>query len=159
MLTLPLLALVFAPAGSKPRAFWMAVGSAALPLVVSAMFPSDPRLPLGNRADLVWGALLIAVVVQIILWREDTEPARLKVPLALTIAACALPGLCYQNTGYAQFGFRFSLDYTPYLLMLFAVTGWSLKQPKVAALAALGVLVNFWGAVGFRGYTELVRNW
>jgi hypothetical protein len=159
LLTLPLLALIFAPASDKPRAYWMAVGSAALPLVVSAMFPGDPRLPLGNRADLVWGALLVAVAVQIILWREDKEPARLKVPLALTIAACALPGLCYQNTGYAQFGFRFSLDYTPYLLLLFGVSGWSLKQPKVAALAALGVLVNFWGAVGFRGYTELVRNW
>ena len=42
---------------------------------------------------------------------------------------------------------------------LFAVGGWSLKQPRVAAIAALGVVVNFWGAIGFRGYTEFVRNW
>ena len=29
----------------------------------------------------------------------------------------------------------------------------------VIAVLALGVLVNFWGAVAFRGYTEFVRNW
>jgi hypothetical protein len=29
----------------------------------------------------------------------------------------------------------------------------------VMAAVALGVLVNFWGAVAFRGYTEYVRNW
>jgi hypothetical protein len=72
---------------------------------------------------------------------------------------CALPGLLYQNTGYMQFGFRFSLDYTPYLLLLFAVGGWSLRHRAVLAAVGLGVLVNFWGAVAFRGYTELVRNW
>jgi hypothetical protein len=27
------------------------------------------------------------------------------------------------------------------------------------ALALLSVVVGFWGAVGFRGYTELVRGW
>ena len=30
----------------------------------------------------------------------------------VTVAACALPGFFYQNDGYMQFGFRFSLDYT-----------------------------------------------
>jgi hypothetical protein len=158
LLTLPLLALMFAPAG-KPRAYAFAVGSAALPLVVSATFPAASGATLGTRDTLVWLSLAVAVGVQGWLWRQDPTPSRLKVPLALTIAACALPGLCYQNTGYAQFGFRFSLDYTPYLLALFAVSGWSLKQPRVAALAAFGVLINFWGAVGFRGYTELVRGW
>jgi hypothetical protein len=27
------------------------------------------------------------------------------------------------------------------------------------ALAALAVAAGFWGAVAFRGYTELVRGW
>lgn len=80
-------------------------------------------------------------------------------PLWLTVAACALPGFFYQNTGYMQFGFRFSLDYTPYLMVLFACGGWALKNRWVLAASALGILVNFWGAVAFRGYTELVRNW
>jgi hypothetical protein len=87
------------------------------------------------------------------------EKPRLHWPLWLTVAACALPGFFYQNTGYMQFGFRFSLDYTPYLMLLFACGGWVLKNRWVLAASALGILVNFWGAVAFRGYTELVRNW
>ena len=134
----------------------LAVASAVIPLVVSAMFPGQE---LGLRTTFVWLSLTAAIFIQATLWQSDEQPSRLKVPLALTIAACALPGLFYQNTGYAQFGFRFSLDYTIYVLLMFAVSSWSLKQPRVAVLAALGVLVNFWGAVGFRGYTELVRNW
>ena len=70
-----------------------------------------------------------------------------------------VPGLLYQNTGYAQFGFRFSIDYTPYVVLLVALSGWGLKKPLPLALAALSLVVNFWGAVAFRGYTELVRRW
>ncbi|MBI3181778.1 MAG: hypothetical protein HYZ28_06510 [Myxococcales bacterium] len=87
------------------------------------------------------------------------EKQRLSWPLWLAVAACAVPGLFYQNTGYMQFGFRFSLDYTPYLLLLFAVGGSSLKSRWVMAAAALAVAVNFWGAAAFRGYTEMVRGW
>ncbi len=155
LLTLPLLVLVFAGA-HKPRAYPLAVGSLLLPLIASAIFPG---LTVGARQTLVWMAFAIAFFIQASLWQSDDQPSRLKVPLALTIAACALPGLFYQNTGYAQFGFRFSLDYTVYVLLMFAVSGWSLRQPKVAAFAVLAVLVNFWGAIGFRGYTELVRGW
>jgi hypothetical protein len=87
------------------------------------------------------------------------EKRRLDVALWCAVAFCALPGLLYQNTGYMQFGFRFSLDYTPYLLVLFALSGWSLRNRLVQTLIALGVLVNFWGAVAFHGYTEYVRHW
>lgn len=158
LLTLPLLVLIFAPK-DKPRAFAVALASAVGPLLVSFMFPAEPNVPLGTRTTLVWVALAFGVIAQVWLWMADDSPSRLKVPLALTVAACALPGLCYQNTGYAQFGFRFSLDYTVYLLLLFAVSGWSLKDKRVAALALLGVVVNFWGAAAFSGYTELVRHW
>lgn len=85
--------------------------------------------------------------------------SRLSLPLWVTVAFCALPGLLYQNTGRAQFGFRFSLDYTPYLLLLFLVGGWSLRRWFVQAAMAAGVVVAFWGAVAFRGYTEYMRGW
>jgi hypothetical protein len=84
--------------------------------------------------------------------------SRLQLPLWVTVAFCALPGLLYQNTGYMQFGFRFSLDYTPYLVALLAVSGWTFRSALLRASVALGVLVNFWGAVAFRGYTELTRG-
>jgi hypothetical protein len=103
-------------------------------------------------------SLLLTLPLLFFLLVPKLKP-RLHWPLWLTVAACAVPGLLYQNTGYVQFGFRFSLDYTPYLLVLFAVGGWSLRSGWVTAAASLGILVNFWGAVAFRGYTELVRNW
>jgi hypothetical protein len=102
--------------------------------------------------------LLLTLPLLIFLVIPKTRP-RLHWPLWLTVAVCALPGLFYQNTGYMQFGFRFSLDYTPYLLLLFAIGGWALRNRWVQAAVLLGVLVNFWGAVAFRGYTEYVRNW
>jgi hypothetical protein len=103
-------------------------------------------------------SLLLTLPVLMFVLVPKKEP-RLHWPLWLTVAACALPGFFYQNTGYIQFGFRFSLDYTPYLLLLFAIGGWSLRSRWVMLAALLGVLVNFWGAVAFRGYTEIVRNW
>ncbi|WP_257461348.1 hypothetical protein [Archangium lipolyticum] len=103
-------------------------------------------------------SLLLTLPLLVFLVVPKLRP-RLHWPLWLTLAVTALPGLFYQNDGYMQFGFRFSIDYTPYLLLLFAVGGWSLRNRAVQAAVVLGVLVNFWGAVAFRGYTELVRNW
>jgi len=85
------------------------------------------------------------------------QKARLHWPLWLTVAVTALPGLFYQNNGYMQFGFRFSLDYTPYLLLLFAAGGWAVKNRFVLAVLAFGFLVNFWGAATFHGFTEIAR--
>ena len=105
------------------------------------------------------GLSLLLTLPLVLLLLVPRERPRLHLPLWLTVAACALPGLLYQNTGYMQFGFRFSLDYTPYLLLLLAAGGWSLRHRAVVALAAMGMVVNVWGALVFRGYTELVRNW
>lgn len=83
---------------------------------------------------------------------------RLHWPVWLTVALCALPGLFYQNTGYMQFGFRFSLDYTPYLVLLLGLSGWSFRSTLVRILVGAAVVVNTWGALAFRGYTELIRR-
>jgi hypothetical protein len=52
-----------------------------------------------------------------------------------------------------QFGFRFSLDYTPFLVLLLALGGWSMRSRAFAALAAAALAVNAWGALAFRGYS------
>ncbi len=68
--------------------------------------------------------------------------------LWLTILATALPSLLYQNSGFQQFGYRFSLDYIVFLVMLLAVGGrkftWLFK-----ALVIFGVAVNLFGAITF----------
>ncbi|XXF79509.1 hypothetical protein P2318_07070 [Myxococcaceae bacterium GXIMD 01537] len=132
-----------------------------LPRNLEAAFLKLPEVslhPLRLAYDPHGLTLLLTLPLLVFLLVPKSRP-RLHWPLWLTVAVCALPGLFYQNTGYMQFGFRFSLDYTPYLLLLFAVGGWSLKNRAVLAAVALGVLVNFWGAVAFRGYTEFIRNW
>jgi hypothetical protein len=106
-----------------------------------------------------YGLSLLLTLPVLVLVLVPKEKRRLQWPLWAAVALCALPGLAYQNTGYMQFGFRFSLDWTPYVIILVALSGWSLKARFSSVLMALGFLVSFWGAVAFRGYTELVRRW
>jgi hypothetical protein len=128
---------------------------------LEAAFLKLPRVSLSPlRLDYdPHGLTLLLTLPILVLLLMPRERRRLMLPLWLTVAVTALPGLFYQNTGYMQFGFRFSLDYTPYLLLLFAISGWSLRDRLVQGLVGLGVLVNFWGAVAFRGFTELMRRW
>lgn len=77
--------------------------------------------------------------------------------LWLTVACCALPGLFYQNTGYEQFGFRFSLDYTAYLIALLAVGRHPITQ-AFKACVVFGALVNAFGAVTFKRFHQLYRH-
>ena len=81
-----------------------------------------------------------------LLWPR--EKPRLHRALWLTTALVAIPGFFYQNSGYYQFGFRFSLDYTPYLFLLLALGGRTFTRLFIAA-ALLGVAVNAWGAAVF----------
>lgn len=164
-ITLPLLALCFSPA-SQPKRALQALGAMVGVLVASALFP--PLAPPPNEPPIGWRPLALWLLLALALafmawnawkWVAAKEAPRLLAPTLLTLLSCMLPGLAYQNTGYAQFGFRFSLDYTPYLLMLIPLGGWSWKKPLPMALALACLAVNFWGAVGFRGYTELVRGW
>jgi hypothetical protein len=81
-----------------------------------------------------------------LLWPR--ERPRLHRALWLTVAVVALPGFFYQNSGYLQFGFRFSLDYTPYLIVLLALGARPFTRLFWAAALA-GVAVNAWGAAVF----------
>ena len=76
------------------------------------------------------------------------EKPRLHRALWITTALVAVPGFFYQNSGWFQFGFRFSLDYTPYLILLLALGGRRFTRP-FRALALAGVAVNAWGAAAF----------
>ncbi|HEY5282689.1 MAG TPA: hypothetical protein VIM14_07860, partial [Polyangia bacterium] len=68
--------------------------------------------------------------------------------LWLSILATAIPSLLYQNSGFQQFGYRFSLDYIVFLMMLLAVGGrrftWVFKT-----LVIFGIVVNLFGAITF----------
>ncbi len=163
-ITLPLLALAFVPA-QQPKRAWQALGAMAAVLIASAMMPALPggpgEPPVGSRPAFLWVVLALALGFFVLLaraWLAEKDAPRMLLPTLVTLVACMAPGLAYQNTGYAQFGFRFSLDYTPYVIVLLALARWDFRRGLPLALAGLSVAAGVWGAVAFRGYTELVRS-
>lgn len=79
-------------------------------------------------------------------WAREKPVVR--VGLWLTALAVALPSLFYQNTGWVQFGYRFSNDFAPFLFALLAVSGFAGRR-AIYLLGAVGVLVNAFGAKTF----------
>ena len=73
--------------------------------------------------------------------------------LWVTVATTAVPVLFYQNTGYAQYGFRFALDFLPYLILILAVGRRPLSR-LFKLLVLVGILVNAFGAVTFKRFEQ-----
>jgi hypothetical protein len=78
-------------------------------------------------------------------------PKRVTGPMVALFASTALVALldlCYQNSGWVQFGYRFSLDYMPALVVLLALSrrrfGWGF-----GLMLALAVVINTFGALTF----------
>lgn len=84
----------------------------------------------------------------LLLWPKQRP--RLHRALWVTVAVVALPGLLYQNDGYFQFGYRFSLDWTPFLFLLLAMGGRPMKSRTFLLLAAASVGMGIWGAAAFK---------
>jgi hypothetical protein len=68
--------------------------------------------------------------------------------LWLCVLAVALPSLLYQNSGWVQFGYRFSLDYVVFLVLLLAVGGRPLTR-FAKLLIVIGIAINLFGALTF----------
>lgn len=81
-----------------------------------------------------------------LLWPRDKRAPHLA--LWLTVACVAIPTLLYQNTGWVQFGYRFSNDYSVFLFALLAIGGYRFGR-LFAAAAVCAVLINAFGAVTF----------
>jgi hypothetical protein len=70
--------------------------------------------------------------------------------LWLAVLAVALPSFLYQNDGFVQFGYRFSLDYLVLLVALLAIGAQPLTR-TFQALVVLGIVINLYGALTFSG--------
>ncbi|XXX82155.1 hypothetical protein WMF30_25680 [Sorangium sp. So ce134] len=81
------------------------------------------------------------------LWPRRTPPVFWA--LAATAAAVALPSLFYQNSGWVQFGYRFSNDFAPFLFAMIAVGSRRFGAPFYA-LGAAAIAVNAFGALTFQ---------
>jgi hypothetical protein len=81
-----------------------------------------------------------------VLWPRS--PTAIHRALWITVACVAIPILFYQNSGWFQFGYRFSLDYVVFLVALLAIGGRPLG--KIArGLIVAGIVVNLFGALTF----------
>ncbi len=89
------------------------------------------------------------------LWPRRKSPIALA--LGLTALATALPSLFYQNSGWVQFGYRFSLDYIVFLIALLAVGGRPLSR-LAKSLIAVAVAVNLFGALTFERLPGVYRT-
>jgi hypothetical protein len=107
------------------------------------LLPRPPYVQISGHGLALW---LTTPVLLLLLWPRDRNP--LHRTLWLCVAAVALPSLLYQNSGWVQFGYRFSLDYLALLVMLLAIGGRPLTRVARALIVA-GIAINLFGAITF----------
>jgi hypothetical protein len=90
-----------------------------------------------------WGLSLVISTPLLIFaffapWREKSSQA-----MALAALLVAIPNLLYYNTGYLQAGYRYALDFLPFLFILIALA-WRGSAPLLGkALVILSILTGF----------------
>ncbi|MGB0679570.1 MAG: hypothetical protein ACPGUV_07915, partial [Polyangiales bacterium] len=117
----------------------LAVMLTSLPWLTSVA----PHLRISGHGLALW---ITTPPLLLLLWPRRSSP--LAPGLWAAAGAVAVLNLCYQNSGWLQFGYRFSLDYMPLLIVLLAVGGRSLRG-AMAVLLAVAVVVNAFGALTF----------
>lgn len=65
----------------------------------------------------------------------------------VSIFAIGLVVLTHGSNGFSQFGFRFALDFHPFLLILVASAIYRKINWAIITLIILSILINFWGVV------------
>jgi hypothetical protein len=101
-----------------------------------------------------WHGLSIFVTTPIfsyLIWPRRRSP--IQPWLYLSVLLPLILHLFYQNSGWVQFGYRFSLDFTVFLVALLAVGGRRLGI-FAKALIILGIAVNTFGAITFGRYWQ-----
>ncbi|PIE05534.1 MAG: hypothetical protein CSA75_04245 [Sorangium cellulosum] len=115
--------------------------------VVLASVPYLNRVPSGLQINA--HGLALWITSPFFLWALwPKKKGWLYGTIALTILAVALPGLLYQNTGWMQFGYRFSNDFALMVFLLLSIGG--RRFGGLFYLAAIfAVVVNGFGAMTF----------
>jgi hypothetical protein len=107
----------------------------------------------GQRLQIGGHGLALWITSPFLLWLAAPRARRNAritcLALAISALCVALPSLLYQNTGWLQFGYRFSNDFAPFLVVLLALARPRLGAGFVAA-AAFAIVVNAMGAISFQ---------
>ncbi|MFH0901524.1 MAG: hypothetical protein V2A73_12930 [Pseudomonadota bacterium] len=111
--------------------------------LMPAFLASRPYISISGHGLAIW---VTTPVLLLLLWPR--AKGALYRPLLATVIPVAAWSLLYQNSGWLQFGYRFSLDYIVFLVLLLAVGGRRLGA-WTKTLIIVGIVVNLFGAITF----------
>jgi hypothetical protein len=126
----------------------LAIFLTALPWLTAAA----PFVKIGGHGLALW---FTTPNLLFTLWPKRISPSL--IGLYLAVACVALLDLCYQNTGWIQFGYRFALDYMALLFALLALGGRRFG-PGFYLLMLFALAVNLFGAVTFDRVPEFYHQ-
>ena len=111
---------------------------------------TPPRFQINTHGLALW---LTTPLYLAVFWPRRTSAVFRT--LAVGTVPIVIMLLLYQNSGWLQFGYRFSNDYAVFLFAMLAIAG-PRFGPPLYALAAWGILVNTFGALTFerRGFEQ-----
>jgi hypothetical protein len=104
---------------------------------------APPFVKLSRHGLALW---LTTPALLLVLWPKRVTPTM--IGLYVAAVAVALLNLCYQNSGWIQFGYRFALDYMVVLFVLLAM-GRRRFGPLFYAGLVFALAVNTFGAITF----------
>ncbi len=111
----------------------------------------DVECPLAVPIDIGTSILLSAPGLLLALFALRQRPwARLTIGAGAAVLVLATFNLAHFSQGWVQWGYRFSLDFMPFLLPLVAVgAGRADGRPRTIAvvLVVAGTMINLWGVV------------
>lgn len=116
------------------------------------LLPRPPWIQISGHGLALW---VTTPALLLLLWPREKNA--LHRALWLTTALVALPSLLYMNSGWFQFGYRFSLDYVVFLVMLLAIGGRPLTR-TVKGLILAGIVINAFGAATFDRHGKYYRG-
>ena len=106
-----------------------------------------PRLPLVfpyfRPSEYGMSMLLVTPMFLYALKAREKDPAL--IGCWLSVIGASLISLMYFNHGWVQFGYRFSLDFTPFLMVLLTKAFRNRITPLRLACIIYCILVNAWG--------------
>jgi hypothetical protein len=122
------------------------VGAASHGLGLSNWTPAD--VPFGLHLLPFW--LLIGLAIALAVRERD----RLVVASWAAIVPIALFNWMFAATGWSQFGYRYGLDFMPFLFLLVVITVTRIKRYQLLLIGA-SVLVNLWGVLWIFKFAQM----
>lgn len=108
-------------------------------------WPADARLPLPNDHGMSLFITMPALFWLFLSRRRDPLISATWISIGLLL----LPLVLYYNTGWRQFGYRFSLDFMIPIVALLASVARQRVSLALRSAIVVGVLVNAWGVVAW----------